>query len=356
MRRPERATPKVVDRVVTENEIRPRLRFLLSDEAKAEGKQMVRNFRGYTLSRPADGTRCQFESIARGIREGRYPNIAAADHLMGGVLVQSVEKIAGGFRQPEWMFWQQSWAHDLEKGRPDLMEGSAIRMMTWDERWLPKIIDDESDALPKTYADPVRAGGGSYANGSKDWAPSREALMFRRYRDFIEFLEDTADGDRTVCVVENPTIVGARHSVYLALKSGQGGGASLGATLNRVAPAADFGATFRIDPATSAMSLATELAKAEMRELAKNLLTPGPVDLAAAAMFADGLRNLDIVSAADQSVSRHEPAMTKPPCLDTELWRRIPKDQRPAYRKAMANGLRRGVHPDETVSELLAAA
>ena len=356
MRRPERATPKIQERVLTEAEIRPRFRFLLSDEAKAEGKQMVRNFRGYTLSRPADDTRSQFESIALGIREGRYPNIAAADQLMGGILVQSVEMIAGGLRQPEWMLRVQSWAHDLEKGRPDLMEGSAIRMMTRDERWLPKIIDDESEALPKTYADPVRAGGGAYAKGSKEWAPSREALMFRRYRDFIEFLEDTADGDRAVCIVDNPVIVSARHSVYLALKAGRGGGASMGATLKRVAPAAEFGTTFRIDPATSAMSLAATLARADMRELAKTLLTPGPVDMAAAAMFVDGLRALDVVSAADQAAARREPPMTKPPCLDSDLWRSIPKDQRPAYRKAMANGLRRGVHPDETVAEMLAVA
>ena len=356
MRRPERATPKIVDRVVTENEIRPKLRFLLSDEAKAEGKQMVRNFLGYTLSCPSDDTRFQFESIAGGIREGRYPNIADADQLMNGVLIQSLEKIASGFRQPEWMLWMQSWAHDLEKGRPDLMEGSAIRMMTRDERCLPRIVDDENDALPKTYADPVRAGGGAYARGSKEWAPSREALMFRHYRDFIEFLEDTADGDNAVCIVDNPAIVSARHSVYLALKSGRDGGASLGATLRRMAPAAEFGTTFRIDPATSAMSLAAALARDDMRELAKTLLTPGPVDMAAAAMFADGLRNLDVVSAADQATARRETAMTKPPCLDAELWRRIPKDQRMAYRVEMAKGLRRGVHPDETVAELLAAA
>lgn len=356
MRRPERATPKIFDRVVTESEIRPRLRFLLSEEAKAEGKQMVRNFRGYTLRRSADNTRSQFESIVRGIREGRYPNIAAADLLMGGVLIQSLEKIAGGFRQPEWMLWQQSWAHNLEKGRPDLMEGSASRMMTRDERCMPQIVDDENDGLPKTYADPIRAGGGAYAGGSKEWAPSLTSPMFRRYRDFIEFLEDTADGEHSVCIVENPSVVSARHSAYLSLKSGRGGGASLGATLKGVAPVADFGTSFRIDPATSARSLAAVLARADMSELAKSLLTPGPVDMATAAMFADGLRNLDVVSAEDQAAAQRETPVTKPPCLDSELWRRIPKDQRKAYRVEMAKGLRLGVHPGETVVALLAAA
>lgn len=355
MRRPERATPRIAERVLTEAEIRPKLRFLLSDEAKAEGKQMVRNFGGYTLSRPADDTRCQFESIVRGIREGSFPNIAAADQLMDGVLIQSLEKIAGGFRQPEWMLRIQSWAHDLEKGRPDLMEGSAIRIMTRDERYTQQIVDDENDALSKSYADPVVADDGTY-KGTKQWAPPRDGALYRRYRDFIEFLKDTADGDRAVCIVDNPAIVSARHSVYLTLKPGRGGGASLGAILKRVAPVADYGTTFRIDPATSAMSLAAALARADMSELAKTLLTPGPVDMGAAALFAEGLRNLDVVSASDQAAVRREPPMTKPPCLDTELWRRIPKDQRPAYRQAMAMGLRRGVHPDDTVVELLAAA
>lgn len=319
MRRPERATPKIQERVLTEAEIRPKLRFLLSDEAKAEGKQMVSNFRGYTLSRPADGTRCQFESIARGIREGGYPNIAAADQIMGGVLVQSVEKIAGGFRQPEWMLWMQSWAHDLEKGRPDLMEGSAIRMMTRDERCPPQIIDDESDALPKTYAESVRAGGGAYTKASKEWVPSRDMPLFRRYRDFIEYLEDTADDDHAVCIVAEPAILSARHSLYLALKPGRDGGAGFGAAPKGQAPSSAFGATFRLNPSTSAMSLAAALARADMRELAKTLLTPGPVDMAAAAMFADGLRNLDVVSAADQATARRNPPMTKPPCLDLSL-------------------------------------
>jgi hypothetical protein len=353
MRRPERATPKIVDRVLTEAEIRPKHRFLLSDEAKAEGKQMIINFRGYTLRRSDDDTRCQFESIARGIREGRYPNIAAADELMGGVLVQSVEKIAGGFRQPEWMLWQQSWAHDLVKGRPDLMEDSAMRMMTPDERCLPRIIDDENDALPKTYADPVRAGGAAYAKGYTEWTPSREVALYRRYRDFIEYLKDKADGDDTVRVEENPA-VSVKHFVYLALKPGRGGGAGLGVAPKGQAPAATFGTTFRINPSISALSLAAALSTDSMMELAKTLLTPGKVDIGAAALFTEGLRNLDIVP--DDVRPTGEPPMTKPPCLDTGLWRRIPKDQRPAYRKAMAKGLVLGVHPDETVAELLAAA
>jgi hypothetical protein len=172
MRRNERATPRFFDRVVTENEIRPKIRFLLSDEAKAEGKQMVRYLGSYTLSRLPEDTRCQFESLVRGIQEGRFPNIAAADEIMEGVLTESLQKIADGFRQPETMLWYQSWANYLEKGRPDMMHGAAVRMMTRDERWLPRIVDDETDSLPTTTVDAVYAGGGANLR-RRDWKRSQ---------------------------------------------------------------------------------------------------------------------------------------------------------------------------------------
>ncbi len=168
MRHNERAVPKTVQRAADPSEIRPKLRFLLSDEAREEGKAMVRNFRGYTLSRPTDDTRSQFESIAKGIREGRWPNIAAADEIMDGVLLASVEKIASGFRQPEWMLWRSSWANALADGWPNRMEGAAIRMMTRDERFMPSMIDDETALLPKTTVDAVYAGGGFNARGQRE--------------------------------------------------------------------------------------------------------------------------------------------------------------------------------------------
>lgn len=165
MRRNERATPKIFDRIVTENEIRPKYRFLLSDAAKEEGRQMSRYLRCYTLSSSHEDTRCQFASLVRGITEGRYPNIAAANELMEGVLTASLQKIADGFRQPETMLWYQSWAVHLEKGRPDLMQDAAVRMMTRDERWLPRIVDDETALLPKSTVNAVFAGGGFRMRG-----------------------------------------------------------------------------------------------------------------------------------------------------------------------------------------------
>lgn len=198
MRRNERATPKFFDRIVTENEIRPKLRFLLSDEAKAEGKQMTRNFRCYSLIRLPEATNAQFNSLASGIREGRFPNIAAADEIMGGVLVASLQKISDGFRQPETMIWYQSWPVHLERGRPDLMEGAAVAMMTRDERWLPRIVDDETALLPMTTVNAVYAGGGANLRG-REWKLPRsvddrteEQQAAEKRREDERFARDSA--------------------------------------------------------------------------------------------------------------------------------------------------------------------
>lgn len=160
MRRNERATPKIQARVVEEHEIRPKLRFLMSEEAREEGKALVRALRCYTLSRPPAETKSQFNSLARGLREGRYPNAAKADEIMGGILTASLQKIADGFRQPEWLIWRSSWANALADGRPDLMEGAAMRMMERNERFVVSRVDDETAMLPTTTVDAVYAGGG----------------------------------------------------------------------------------------------------------------------------------------------------------------------------------------------------
>ncbi len=67
--------------------------------------------------------------------------------------------------------------------------------------------------------------------------------------------------------------------------------------------------------------------------------------------FADGLTDLATNPfPADRTV---QPA-TKPPSLDALLWHRIPNAKRREYIRRMAHGLVRGVHPDDTVTELLA--
>ncbi|WP_313197161.1 hypothetical protein [Rhizobium sp.] len=158
---------------------------------------MAKNFRGYTLSRSPEDTHCQFEFLVRGIAEGRYPNIAAADKLMDGVLTASLQKIANGFRQPETMLWYQSWANYLAKGRPDLMQDAAVRMMTRDERWLPRIVDDETALLPKTTVNAVFAGEGARLRG--EWkAPhavdtrTEEQMVADRQEADARYFRETA--------------------------------------------------------------------------------------------------------------------------------------------------------------------
>lgn len=356
MRRIERAVPKTQQRAADPTEIRPKLRFLLSDEAREEGKMMVRNFRCYTLSRPADDTRSQFSAIARHIREGRYPNIDAANEIMGGVLIESVEKIAAGFRQHEWMLWRSSWANALADGWPNRMEGAAIFMMTRDERYLPSIVDDETAMLPKTTVDAVRAGGGMIVQKDKEWSPSHEEATFRHYRDFIEFLSDAAAGDDTARIVENSAVT-KRYSVYLALKSGRDGGVATVVARKGTTPAARAGTTIEIDPTISKTSLAAALSTEGMKTLARLILTPGPTDPVVVVEFAEGLNNLPKIPYDENSESDDCPVRwTKPPSLDAALWKRIPHEMRRDYIKHMAMGIRRGVHPDETVAELLAAA
>ena len=272
---------------------------------------------------------------------------------MNGVLVASLQKIADGFRQPETMIWYQSWARYLADGRPDRMEAAAIRMMTRDERWLPEIIDDENSALPKTTVDAVRAGSGS--GGSRDeWRPSTEVPLFRRYRDFIEYLEDSADGDDEARIVETPAVTKNYH-VYIALKAGRDGGAAIVVARKGVAPAARGVVTVKINPTVTKLSLAAALSTEPMRVLARTLLTPGAATAADLASFAAGLQDLrQLPFGDDEGAPRPAPA-TKPPSLATEIWHRIPREKRQDYLKAMARGLRRGVHPDETAEELLAA-
>lgn len=355
MRHIERAVPKTIQRAAEPNEIRPKLRFLLSDEAREEGKMMIRNFRGYTLSRPSDDTRQQFAAIARQIRQGDYPNISAADALMGGVLIESVEKIAAGLRQPEWMMWRNSWANALADGWPNRMEGAALTMMTIDERFRHSIIDDETKMLPKSTVDAVHADSGKLTNGDRRWSPSTEEATFRRYRDFIDYLCDSAGDNDFARLVENP-VVTERYVVYLAFKPGKDGGVATIVARKGVTPATRAGITFRIDPTVSRTALAAALSTENMMRLARLLLTPNDVDPTVVVEFSAGLADLTKIPYAEGSESGGAVRWTKPPSLDTALWKQIPHTLRGDYIKQMARGIRRGIHPDETVAELLAAS
>jgi hypothetical protein len=229
-------------------------------------------------------------------------------------------------------------------------------MLTRDESFVPSIVDDETAMLPKTTVDAVRAGGGTVAPKDKEWSPSCEEATFRRYRDFVEFLSDAAGGDDNVRIVENPAVM-ERYSVYLALKSGRDGGVATVVARKGTTPAARAGTTIEIDPTISKTSLAAALSTERMKTLARLILTPGPTDPVTVLEFAEGLDNLPKIPYAEYSESDAPPVRwTKPPSLDASLWRRIPHEKRGEYIKLMATGVRRGIHPDDTVSELLASA
>lgn len=120
---------------------------------------------------------------------------------------------------------------------------------------------------------------------------------------------------------------------------------------------ADVGVTVKIDPTVMLTALAAVLAKFQMMSLARSILTPGQIDPLDVVMFADGLKDLPMNPFRDGTVPGVRPApVRKPPSLEAALWRRIPHAQRPSFIKKMAMGLRRGVHPDDTVSELLTSA
>ncbi|MGE6743306.1 hypothetical protein ACQKGC_23830 [Allorhizobium pseudoryzae] len=90
-----------------------------------------------------------------------------------------------------------------------------------------------------------------------------------------------------------------------------------------------------------------------MMMLARTLLTPGERVPRDAIDFADGLAELETIPYSTEGSSV---PVAKPPSLDADLWERIPNARRQEYLKKMAHGIRRGIHPDETAIELLAAA
>lgn len=128
--------------------VRPRLRFLLSSEAKEEGKKLANLFSTYSASKDVGRTSSQFEHIIGSIRGGRFPNVGRADEILKGILTASLQVIADGRRLPEWLVWRQTWANDLADGRPQHMIASANYMVDYQDK-LEELLDtsgQESDA------------------------------------------------------------------------------------------------------------------------------------------------------------------------------------------------------------------
>lgn len=180
---------------------------------------------------------------------------------------------------------------------------------------------------------------------------------YLRYRDFIANLEIDAEGDDTT------RIVASRHvadvcDTWLCLKSGKDGGVTFLRTRKGYPSPTATDVSIRIDPTVSMTALAAALGTPDMMSAARTLLTPGSIDPVAAVTFADGLNDLRTNPYPETVEAPRAPLrpVEKPPSLDVALWNRIPNSQRREYIKKMAHGLVRGVHPDDTVAGLLAAA
>lgn len=180
-------------------------------------------------------------------------------------------------------------------------------------------------------------------------------MDYMRYREFIAYLEKSAEDDDTMRVVEN-RYVAETSAQWLCLKPGKEGGIALIRSRHNGLAPSDCAVAVRIDPTVMLTALSAVLASPSMMTLARSILSrahPDPFDIDAA-LFAEGLKGLAVnpyTELADKA-DRHAP-VRKPPSLAVELWRRIPHDARREYLKAMAHGLRRGVHPDDTVAAML---
>jgi hypothetical protein len=170
-----------------------------------------------------------------------------------------------------------------------------------------------------------------------------------RYRNFIAELQASAESHDGIRVVEDCKLIEACDA-WVSLVPGRDGGIAAITAPRGATPTTAI--AVKLDPTTTREALAAALSNERMMTLARSLLSEGNRDVLAAAEFAEGLGKLETNPFPDDD---NLPPVSKPPSLDVELWKRIPRAQRSDYIKKMARGIRRGVHPDETVAELLAA-
>lgn len=172
-----------------------------------------------------------------------------------------------------------------------------------------------------------------------------------RYRDFIDLLQSASEEDKGARIVKSRE-AGISQKAWLTLLPGKDGGIAILTTARGATPR-NAGVTVKLDPTTTCAALAAALSTSEMMSLARSLLTPGCTSPRDTLDFAQGLSALPTNPFSDDD---NLPTVTKPPSLDAGLWNRISRDQRRDYIKAMARGIIRGIHPDDTVAKLLSAA
>jgi hypothetical protein len=172
---------------------------------------------------------------------------------------------------------------------------------------------------------------------------SKQTVKYTHYRDFVSRLS-AAPEQR---VIDDKAIADSRDC-FLVLASGAAGGVAI--VVREMGSRPTDGFAIRIAPTTTRGSLAAALSSDRMLSLAKSILTPGSEDLIAAAEFAAGLKRLEMKPfETDETVPTK-----KPPALAQAIWDQIQPSQRREYIREMARALRRGDHPDDTVTRLLA--
>ncbi|MEY9562284.1 hypothetical protein [Sinorhizobium fredii] len=160
------------------HEVRPRLRFLLSKEAKEEGKKLANLFSTYSARKDPSRTSSQFSHIIGSIRGGRFPNVARADEVMKGTLIASLQVIVDARRRPEWLMWRQTWANDLADGRPQHMAASANYMIDYEDK-LQELLDTSGQQLD---ADKEKDGVRSFQTGIRSLSDVTDPVLRERLR------------------------------------------------------------------------------------------------------------------------------------------------------------------------------
>ncbi|AUX76233.1 hypothetical protein [Sinorhizobium fredii] len=177
------------------HEVRPRLRFLLSNAAKEEGKKMANLFSTYSYRKDPGRTSSQFHHIIESIKGGRFPNIAQADEVMKGTLTASLQVMVDGRRLPEWLMWRQTWANDLADGRPQHMVASANYMIEYQDK-LEQLLDTSGRQFDMEEDDDTRAPRGAVRELSDIADPVLRERLRKKMNDEARL---ATYGDREIC-------------------------------------------------------------------------------------------------------------------------------------------------------------
>jgi hypothetical protein len=172
-------------------------------------------------------------------------------------------------------------------------------------------------------------------------------MKLERYRDFAARMGAEGEDRPETRLVEDAHR-GRSRDWFLVFVKGKNGGVALVDCLRGRLP--ETGNSFKIPADTTRLALSQYLLSDTAMKAAREMLTPDSEADLDIFTFAVGLHSLE----RNEYGSGNGDYDTKPPSLDGRLWLRIPRDRRMEFVKAMAMGLRRGIHPDQTTEEMLA--